>query len=304
MEVLSSIDGPFAFAFFSRAANKIWFGRDLYGRQSLLISKDSPSDDFVLASVTDPEVMECDELRADGIYVGDLAHFGNPGWISLRSWSDEREMEPLLDRRFRLIEGAGLMKPRKITHEHYKDDDDAWVKDAMSENWSVEPILDEFHKSNSSAVDGLEAVLEEAVRKRITKQPRRCRNCSASDRCCYHAKVGVLFSGGLDSAVLAALADRCLPEGEQIDLINVAFGREAGADFGVPDRATAIQALKELQEASPGRRYRLVCVDVTAAELAEERERRISKLLHPRDTVLDDSIGRQELCMQNIRSKC
>ena len=35
------------------------------------------------------------------------------------------------------------------------------------------------------------------------------------------------FSGGLDSAVIAALADRLVPAGEQIDLINVAFAKTA-----------------------------------------------------------------------------
>ena len=35
------------------------------------------------------------------------------------------------------------------------------------------------------------------------------------------------FSGGLDSAVIAALADRIVPAGEQVDLINVAFAKTA-----------------------------------------------------------------------------
>ena len=35
------------------------------------------------------------------------------------------------------------------------------------------------------------------------------------------------FSGGLDSAVIAALADRIVPACEQVDLINVAFAKTA-----------------------------------------------------------------------------
>ena len=35
------------------------------------------------------------------------------------------------------------------------------------------------------------------------------------------------FSGGIDSAVIAALADRIVPAGEQVDLINVAFAKTA-----------------------------------------------------------------------------
>ena len=41
--------------------------------------------------------------------------------------------------------------------------------------------------------------------------------------CKGHARVGVLFSGGLDSAVIAALAREALPPEEPLDLINVAF---------------------------------------------------------------------------------
>lgn len=37
------------------------------------------------------------------------------------------------------------------------------------------------------------------------------------------ARVAILFSGGIDSAVIAALADRVVPPDEPIDLINVAF---------------------------------------------------------------------------------
>jgi len=37
--------------------------------------------------------------------------------------------------------------------------------------------------------------------------------------------VAVLFSGGLDSAVLALIAHSFVPENEPIDLFNVAFER-------------------------------------------------------------------------------
>lgn len=37
------------------------------------------------------------------------------------------------------------------------------------------------------------------------------------------ARIAILFSGGLDCITLATLADRHLPTGEAIDLLNVAF---------------------------------------------------------------------------------
>ena len=51
-----------------------------------------------------------------------------------------------------------------------------------------------------------------------------------------------IVSGGLDSTVLARLADQCLEESESIDLLNVAFEQQSGS-FDVPDRITSLSAL-------------------------------------------------------------
>ncbi|KAL5021075.1 hypothetical protein ScPMuIL_000230 [Solemya velum] len=120
------------------------------------------------------------------------------------------------------------------------------------------------------------------------------------------AAVAVLFSGGLDSAVIAALVDRCLPADQSIDLINVAFEQlpkqnmpsskrsvvknttEKFDRWNVPDRVTGYSALAEL---NPNRQWNFVEVNVTAEELKTLRDSRIRHLLYPLQTVLDDSIG-------------
>ncbi len=51
-----------------------------------------------------------------------------------------------------------------------------------------------------------------------------------------------IVSGGLDSTVLACLADQFLEEDESIDLLNVAFEQQSGS-YDVPDRITALNAL-------------------------------------------------------------
>lgn len=63
------------------------------------------------------------------------------------------------------------------------------------------------------------------------------------------ADVAVLFSGGLDSMVLAALAGRHVTEGATIDLINVCF--DGG---GSPDRLSALAGCEELKTLFPDRR--------------------------------------------------
>ncbi|CAF4348216.1 unnamed protein product, partial [Adineta steineri] len=72
--------------------------------------------------------------------------------------------------------------------------------------------------------------LQAAVRRRIVNLPSLCRQCKRLTDSnlrpingCQHAKLAILFSGGIDSTVLTVLADRILPINEPIDLLNVAF---------------------------------------------------------------------------------
>ena len=122
-------------------------------------------------------------------------------------------------------------------------------------------------------------VLSEAVRRRVA--------CISPPDSPDAARVAVLYSGGLDSAVLAALAGEHLPPEEPIDLINVSFG--ATGDFETPDRRTAIAGVGELRSLSR-RPWRLVLVNVTRDEVKRE-EGRISRLIAPLDTVMDHNIG-------------
>jgi asparagine synthetase B (glutamine-hydrolysing) len=115
---------------------------------------------------------------------------------------------------------------------------------------------------------------------------------------CGHTRVAVLFSGGIDSLVLAALADKYVIPNEPIDLLNVAFQQstkstniKASSEYNVPDRQTGRQGLVELQSLNPCRCWNFVEINVSLAELQLARSEHISRLIYPLNTVLDDSIG-------------
>ena len=126
-------------------------------------------------------------------------------------------------------------------------------------------LSDEFYK-----------VLRESVWRRLRNIPNYCKSCSKTNAIkfedelaglahskCPHAKCAIMFSGGIDSAVLAALADECLPPSDPIDLLNVAFEMTSQSDvnkrFLVPDRITGIECLKEL---NPKRKWNFVQINV------------------------------------------
>ncbi|KAA0715533.1 Asparagine synthetase domain-containing protein 1 [Triplophysa tibetana] len=157
-------------------------------------------------------------------------------------------------------------------------------------------------------------VLSGSIRKRVQYQPSPDRSALPFKN--TKGEVAILFSGGIDSMILAALANRHIPAEKPIDLLNVAFKiqdakvppkstkrgentknnpDETKSDpqrsFDVPDRITGRAGLQELKNLSPQRKWNFVEINVTQEELQDMRQKRICHLVHPLDTVLDDSLG-------------
>lgn len=100
-----------------------------------------------------------------------------------------------------------------------------------------------------------------------------------------YAPVAVLFSGGLDSMVLAALLDQCLAAQYEIDLLNVSFD---GAF--APDRITARAGLKELVRIAPSRTWNLVEINADLLNCTSETQH-VMSLITPAKTYMDLNIG-------------
>ncbi|RWW71685.1 hypothetical protein BHE74_00020564 [Ensete ventricosum] len=103
-----------------------------------------------------------------------------------------------------------------------------------------------------------------------------------------HSPIAILFSGGLDSMILAAILDQCIDSKYTIDLLNVSFDGQLA-----PDRISARAGVAELQNVAPHRsnRWRLVEIDAVLSNLAWEA-RHLLSLIHPAKTYMCAGYGR------------
>lgn len=356
LSLFSSLRGPWSFIYYQASGHSLWFGRDYFGRRSLLWQLSNVSDGaFCLTSVSvnSESRNQCQEVPASGIFKMDLRDCATTKSLSLTlfPWkykcTEKNEEEIFID----VLDQVSKDLPNHITVvmnesklclsapviplnrtiseasvEHVSSDSSETSSVVSLETLQGYLAVEHKRKVVHQFID----VLDEAVKRRVLLLRRgedegTGQVQGVSPR---KAHVAVLFSGGVDSMVIAALADRHVPLEEPIDLLNVAFmtkeqtkrtgttkncirqemqldlhrGEENHKDldakmgddlscFDVPDRITGRAGLKELEALNPSRTWNFVEINVTLKELKEMRRRFINHLIYPLDTVLDDSIG-------------
>lgn len=356
LSLFSSLRGPWSFIYYQASGHSLWFGRDYFGRRSLLWQLSNVSDGaFCLTSVSvnSESCNQCQEVPASGIFKMDLRDCATTKSLSLTlfPWkykcTEKNEEEIFID----VLDQVSKDLPNHITVvmnesklclsapviplnrtiseasvEHVSSDSSETSSVVSLETLQGYLAVEHKRKVVHQFID----VLDEAVKRRVLLLRRgedegTGQVQGVSPR---KAHVAVLFSGGVDSMVIAALADRHVPLEEPIDLLNVAFmtkeqtkrtgttkncirqemqldlhrGEENHKDldakmgddlscFDVPDRITGRAGLKELEALNPSRTWNFVEINVTLKELKEMRRQFINHLIYPLDTVLDDSIG-------------
>ncbi|NXU49612.1 ASND1 protein, partial [Turnix velox] len=352
LALFSSLRGPWSFIYYQASSHSLWFGRDYFGRRSLLWQLSNGIDGvFCLTSVSvySESSNKWQEVPASGIFKIDLKACASAKSLSLTlfPWKyscTEKVMEEVftdvldqvskdLPNHIHLMMNESKLCLRAPVISLNKTISGASGEcmsnntDNIAQTVSLETLqgfLAQEHKKK--LVHQFIDVLSKAVKRRVLslcREDQKTREVQtvANRKAC----VALLFSGGIDSMVIAALADKHVPLEEPIDLLNVAFmikgqAKQKGASkkqevqldllcpeecckdldakteahltcFDVPDRITGRAGLKELEAISPSRTWNFVEINVAPEELQKMRQQFIKHLIYPLDTVLDDSIG-------------
>lgn len=285
-----------------RLTATVYFCRDALGRNSLLIERQAQCIRLLSTSCHVSHSL-CLELPPLGLYklqVKQLDKCLLYPWQQLNQDAEQQLQRLEASMQWTQTQVERAIAPSWLQRAEADTSDSSYDLYALVKD-AVELPLEELyqhllqHLPLQQTLQRFDELLQLSVAQRVQCTAPICRKCGGHR--CAHAKVSLLFSGGIDCSILALLADRYVPRDEPIELINVAFERVASgvaatADmWNVPDRQTAKQSHMELQSLCPTRQWQLLEVNVTRDELRRQLRQHICQLIYPLQTVLDECLG-------------
>jgi len=275
LELLDSLHGPWSFIYFISSLSLLIFGRDKLGRRSLLFGKTGNDGTIFISSVA-PQDSACSdcliELAPLGLY---SIEWEQDSTVCKLDWHcrNGRTMDSLLDDDS-LPRGA----PKHCL----------FLNSYIPDKW--------WRKMPNDVVDTSSCLVHQWLHVLYKAVGRRIEMLQLPNVPCPSLPFALLFSGGIDSLVLACLMYKVCQSHEKyrhqtLDLINVCFGPPHKS----PDRKTAIEGVEELNRICsdvnhPTGAFRLVLVNVDKEEYQKYRQH-VKYLLCPCNTPMDMSLG-------------
>ncbi|XP_043661769.1 asparagine synthetase domain-containing protein CG17486 [Drosophila teissieri] len=299
LKIFKRLDGPHCLVIYDKRDQILYFSRDALGRNSLIIERIPNGFQLLSTSHFENEKISL-ELPPLGLYrikLNDLTSCVLHPWQHLNNYATQ------------LVRNLDLAIGWKTTVESPILPD--WIlncKLKFSYNFYQFPYMknkEDLYKNLigqseiKETLSIIHTLLSDSIKNRVKNTAPLCRLCLQQlniSLACKHAKLCILFSGGIDCTILALLASQYVPENEPIELINVAFESVKGQNISeklwdVPDRKTSLVSINELKHLCPERRWNLLEVNVSRFELQQYLTSRIKHLIYPLDTVLDESLG-------------
>ncbi|XP_039700173.1 asparagine synthetase domain-containing protein 1 [Pteropus medius] len=248
LSLFSEVQGPWSFIYYQASSHHLWFGRDFFGRRSLLWHFSNLGKSFCLSSVgaqMSELANQWQEVPASGIFRINLksASISKSVVLKLYPWkyiSKENVIKGCVNSLTQI--SANLPTFVSVV----ANEANLYLKEPVVPlNMMLPQASLDIHRSNISStpptretlqvfltdgnmkeiVQQFIDVLSIAVKRRVLCLPRDENLTPGKVLKTWNRKanVAILFSGGIDSMVIATLADRHIPLDEPIDLLNVAF---------------------------------------------------------------------------------
>ncbi|WKY07423.1 hypothetical protein Q1695_007123 [Nippostrongylus brasiliensis] len=250
VRVLMEMSGPWSVVYFRPDLKRLFVGRDVFGRLSLVCAADL--NDIVIAET--------------------VKSVPKDGWCEV-----PYAQISCINTDNRSVECSSYIS------EYPEGVMECWQKLFTSTVFRCVPIKNDLLQLSRNSSSDDDDVLNEFLERLVASTSSMIPEDSSS--------LGVAFSGGVDSLLVAIALHKAYESERTIDLVNVAFIRGCEHRSIVTDRQRAITGFSFLRSKFPARRWRLIEADITKEEMEKNRVEHIVKAAAPASSVLDESLA-------------